>query len=672
MSTRSRSSARRVAEPTAGSGAAQAVSLPSVVLVATSVVMATELVRTTGPLLDRTYVAAGLAAAIIAAVLTYAAPGPVLALTAAVSSPVRQRWDLVAVVGLAVVVTLLRLGAQATTGTPRYWLGLVAVAAALGLVFSSTAVLSARDRGGGLAAGAVAVGVAVGMSLHLALGTWDAFWRHSLLGWSVALVMAAVLLVSAVLTAGDVRARPTRSPRRLWAVGPYLALALVMFGSIPFAASQSDLPAVVAGPTTAAGLLVAACWLTRRSGSGSRSAVASGGLAVAVVALTWLALRPPGDLARWSVLELLALVALGMAATLALAVALEPVGPSRDGEVVSVLGPRLALAGTAAGLGVIVPPLVYLVGYDTPLGFPNHLAIVAAGALLAVGALGRGRPASEAPASAFTPVLAVAAALAVTGAVTASGVSVTRPTTNLDSTTPTAEGSVRVMIWNVHYGVGEVGSLELEELARTVERHDPDVLLLNEVNRGWLIGGGADAATWLSDRLGGHSTFAPAADQQFGNMVLSRWPLRDVTIKALPYGDGPQKRSAVATTVATGSGELTTVAVHLQMFKHNAPTRILQLDTLLPWLDSLPGESVVLGGDMNFRPGDREVDLVLDAGFRSAVDDVGDPGKATMPSSAPTARYDWVFGRGVEFVRAEVLTDELASDHLPVLVTLVP
>lgn len=672
MSTRLVSAPGWLVARQADSASSRSVSLPLVVLVVTSVVMAMELVRTTGPLLDRTYVEEGLTTVISVAVLTYAAPGLVVALTAAAVFTIRRGQTLIGLVGLTVTLGGLRLGAQAATATTRYWVGLAAAAVALSLVVFAAGVLSARDRGGALAGGAVAVGVAMSMSLHLAVGLWDVYWRHSLLGWAVAIAMVAVLVGSAALTARDVRAYPDRRPRRLWTVGPYLALALVLFGSVPFGASQSELPAVVAGPVVALAILAAA-WLASRGGVGGPSRVISYGVpAAATVLLTWIALRLPVALPTAGVLVLLALAALAMAATLMLSAGLEPLSPLCDEAAVPVLSRRLILAGTFAGLGVIVPPLLYLVGYDTPLGFPNYFAMVASGVLLAVGGLHRSCVASARSMPDLKPLLAGAAALLVTGAAVAVGTALARPATALDSTTPRAAGSVRVMVWNLHYGVGEVGSLELEELARTIERHEPDVVLLNEVARGWLIGGGADMATWLSERLGGHFAYAPAADRQYGNAILSRWPLSDVQVKSLPPGDAPQNRSALAATVQTGAGEITVVATHLQVLKSNAPSRILELETLLPWLESLPSEVVVFGGDMNFRVGDEEEDIVLEAGYSSAIDEAGDPGSATHPSSEPTVRYDWLFGRGGEFAEASVLVDEKASDHLPVLVTLVP
>jgi endonuclease/exonuclease/phosphatase (EEP) superfamily protein YafD len=80
----------------------------------------------------------------------------------------------------------------------------------------------------------------------------------------------------------------------------------------------------------------------------------------------------------------------------------------------------------------------------------------------------------------------------------------------------------------------------------------------------------------------------------------------------------------------------------------------------------------VIGGDLNAVPGTTEIAKLTDAGWVSAVDAVGDPTALTSPSSRPTSRIDWVFGRGVTFREAQVLTQVQTSDHLPVVVTLGP
>ena len=156
-----------------------------------------------------------------------------------------------------------------------------------------------------------------------------------------------------------------------------------------------------------------------------------------------------------------------------------------------------------------------------------------------------------------------------------------RQSADLAGTEHAAAGSGVVMSWNLHYGVSSAGSVDLETTARTIEAQNPDAVLLQEVSRGWVLGGGVDMATWMSDRLGRQFVFAPAADRRFGNVIMSRADPRDVTIHPLPYGDGPQNRSAVSARVLVGTQLISVTSVHLQNRDANTPTRLLQIQSLL-------------------------------------------------------------------------------------------
>lgn len=634
--------------------------------VAVAMLVALELIRTTGPLLDSVYAERGLEAAIGAALVTYLAPVAVVALAVGVARRLRRGHPL-ALLGATVALAVLRLTAQAASGELRLAVGLAAVAVAVAVLVLGVTLLVERSASGRLAAAAIATGAGTGVALQLALGTWDAYWRTSPLGWGVSSVVVGALLALAAMAVADRGAAGSRRARRVWSLGPFLAVTTVVTASVPFAASQSGISTQVAGPVAAAGLLASAALCLRWPPSFSPA----GPLIVIALALPLLlfsVLRMPVE--PLSGLPVLAvLVTTQVASVLVVGSALEPsreLPPQRSSR-----GLGAAVAAGAVGLGAIVPIMLYQVDYDTPLGFPNELVLVAAAGLLALGGMTRrGGHSSPAPAGLFLPVAGAASVVLAVGAtIVASAV---QPPADLDSPTPTEDGSVRVLVWNVHYAVSADGALELETIADVVERHEPDVVLLNEVSRGWLIGGGADMASWLADRLGGHHAFAPAADRQFGNVVVSRWPLRDVEVHRLPYGQGPQHRSALAATVSTGAGELRVVSAHLQQYRSSEPTRMQQLGVLLPRLESSETGAIVVGGDFNARPEDPEIALMTAAGYLSAVDEVGDPLAMTIPSAAPTARYDWLFGRGVRFTRADVLVRERASDHLPILATVVP
>ena len=193
-------------------------------------------------------------------------------------------------------------------------------------------------------------------------------------------------------------------------------------------------------------------------------------------------------------------------------------------------------------------------------------------------------------------------------------------------------------------------------------------MALQEVSRGWVMGGGADMATWLANRLGMHMSFAPAADGQFGNAILTTAPHDDVAVLALPYGVGPQNRSAVSVDVQVAGGPVRVTSVHLQHRESATPTRLDQLAALLA---AEPGSPSVLAGDFNAEPGWPEIELLTEE-FTSAQDAAGDPAALTSPSIDPQYRIDWVFGREVTFSRAVVLADALSSDHLPLVVTFRP
>jgi endonuclease/exonuclease/phosphatase (EEP) superfamily protein YafD len=66
------------------------------------------------------------------------------------------------------------------------------------------------------------------------------------------------------------------------------------------------------------------------------------------------------------------------------------------------------------------------------------------------------------------------------------------------------------------------------------------------------------------------------------------------------------------------------------------------------------------------------VQLLQDVGFTSAIDAVGNVRTLTSPSTGPTRRIDWVWGRGVRFRSAVALTGVELSDHLPLVVVLRP
>lgn len=642
-------------------GVATRVSLLALVMVLTL-----DAVRAAGPVLDRAF-AVGTLVVAGTALVTFVGAG-LLAALALVGTGRRAagtasgRTVLVAVVALGAA----RLATQVVHDEARFVLGLVTASLAVATLVLTATLVAGRAGGGRQAALGLTLGIGLSSAMQLGLGTWDPLWRGGVLGSTVAVVL--VLLAVAVAAVAQ-HEDPDGRPRRTWVLGPALALAVMALANPAFAASQSGLPLLLAGSVVVlASALTAWLLLVPRLMSRTVRAVAVVLLPVSV-AVTFL---------TSGVVALVALVLAEAAAGVVLVIALKTRRAAPPGVR------RTALATGGAGLGLVVVLLVYLLDYDVPLGVDNAWVVVLAAALLATAGLRRRSPAAPSAASAGSaastddnatstgvpapPLRANALRFLVLPSVALLlvgwGWSLLGPAAVAVDRDPDA---FVVLDWNLHYGVAADTAVDLEQIARTIEAQGPDVVALQEVSRGWVLGGGADMATWLGHRLGMHVAFAPAADRQFGNALLSRTPLTDVEVVDLPYGAGPQARSALTALVdGPGGTPVRVTSVHLQHRDANTPTRLDQLtalDAALP--DDGPS---VLAGDLNAGPGSPELDALADAGWASALDTAGAEGALTHPSNDPEVRIDWVLGREVTFADARVLADD-SSDHLAVVTT---
>jgi len=643
-----------------------------VLLLAVVTALTADLVRTSGPLIDQAFTA-GVVQAGVTAVGTYAAAGALVALVG-----LRRQVAGPALVTGVVSLVVLRLALQATQGSARFVVGLVAVALALA-VLVVTAAVAARVSGRVVAAG-VSGGLALSAALTLAWSTWDPVWRPGVVAW----VTPVLLGGAAVLLARGLRRLPAApAVRGLWLLGPFVGLAVMTVANPAFLASQTGLPLWVAGPLLLVPAVLVAVVLVLPVARTPRTPAWTDGLLVVVLgsasagvfaAATW-----PHDPGAWrTVLVCLSLLVLAVGAPLALARALTR--PVHDQSAA-----RLAGAAACAGLGVIVPLLVYQLDYDVPLGVPNAVVPVLVAVLLSLmAARARSRArASERDAAGTdgtvelstvgAPLRAQLVLVTLTCALLVVGTAVVLPSsgtgTPADERPPVADGTLQVLDWNLHYGVSTGPGVDLDEMVDVIAGSGAQLVTLQEVSRGWVMGGGSDMATYLEQRLGMHSAFVPAADRQFGNMILWDESLgdgTDIDPTALPYGAGPQRRSAVSVTLDVDGTPLRVTSVHLQHRMGNIGTRLDQIAALLD-AEPVVGARLV-AGDLNAEPGWPEVALFEAAGLTSAVDEAGDPLSSTFPSDAPSSRIDWIFGAGVSFSDVEVL-DVRQSDHRPLVAT---
>src|SRR5438477_439108 len=223
-----------------------------------------------------------------------------------------------------------------------------------------------------------------------------------------------------------------------------------------------------------------------------------------------------------------------------------------------------------------------------------------------------------------------------------------------DPTTP-----FRLMTYNIHQGfnAGQVPSLDM--LVDVISRESPDVLVLQEVVRGWMIDEQHDALGVLAERLDMPYVFAPNIGDLYGNAILSRFPMTDV--KRVHFAVQPSVKHQPCGAVGVRVGDVLIVTTHLDDVADSSAIRQEQVRTILREWD---GEKVaIVAGDMNAEPGALEMELFSEAGYGDLAERVG----ATTTMDDPPKRIDYIWGIGVTPQGPPLKIGSLgASDHLAV------
>ena len=228
---------------------------------------------------------------------------------------------------------------------------------------------------------------------------------------------------------------------------------------------------------------------------------------------------------------------------------------------------------------------------------------------------------------------------------------------------------VRVMTYNLHNGFSTDGRLDPEALARVIEQANPDIVGLQEVERGWYIDSSLDLAMWLSRRLQMPFVYGPTADRVWGNAILSRYPIKQWGNVALPPRDLPLKRGFLWARVDLGSGdELLFIVTHYDDAASATANRQLQSAEIVKFWNQQPRTIIV--GDLNAKPDAKEIALPRDAGLNDAFATIGKGDGFSWPSYKPNQRIDYIWFSPDLMVRDLVMPPSTASDHLSVVVTI--
>lgn len=554
-----------------------------------------------------------------------------------------------AVLALVVLAAVCRAVLQATDGgLPQVAASSLGVAAAVAALCLVAAVLAEAVVPGLLG------GITVAAVSHAFLGTYGAVWREDVWGivWLVAQLAAlAVGLRNSLLAARERRAPRAVLPNALAvAVLPALLLAGVTVGNPARALVAGEL----LGPPLLglAGVGAVLCALLVRPDRVVTAA--AGAVLVAAVALVLL----PAQTSTWSMLAYLtglpalAVVLTGLRARRA---RIPGRGPGQGDSAVG----SLAVFGGAIAWVVLL--FVYYAGYD--LGYRADVVLVVLAVLLGLlGTLGarRDRERRDPKRAPVWLAVAVLAALAPFGAAA---------TVQPVSWDAEEHEGLRVLAYNVRMGYGMDGTFDARGVAELIAAEDPDVVLLSEVDRAWLLNGGQDQLTILSRLLDLPAHFGPAADPVWGDAILTDLPVRWGEPVPLPSFGAVTGAQALPAHVSADGRQWTVISTHIQPHPDPGDGSLAQAEVLA----DLVGEQsapVVLGGDLNLEPGDPSWDVLLATGLTDSLAEARP--LPTSPADAPDIQIDHVLvSADVTGSDAHAVPSEL-SDHLAVVVTLTP
>lgn len=232
--------------------------------------------------------------------------------------------------------------------------------------------------------------------------------------------------------------------------------------------------------------------------------------------------------------------------------------------------------------------------------------------------------------------------------------------------------TVRVMTYNIHVGIGMDKKLDLRRIADVINNEKPDLVGLQEVDRGVQRTQRIDEIVELSKLTRMDYAFAfnlPYQGGQYGVAILSRFPIRATEHRLYKNLREAERRGFIRAEVRIDGRLVHFVTTHLD-YQHD-DGRLFEAQQMLAFLGDVKGPLIVVG-DFNDLPTGQTYQLM-----RNAFDDAWIDGRGTgegfsYPADKPAKRIDYIFmrrGDGIRARRAWVIKS-LASDHIPVVADL--
>jgi endonuclease/exonuclease/phosphatase family metal-dependent hydrolase len=224
-----------------------------------------------------------------------------------------------------------------------------------------------------------------------------------------------------------------------------------------------------------------------------------------------------------------------------------------------------------------------------------------------------------------------------------------------------SSGVIRIASYNIHYGYDRPWHFTLDDIARTIQDEQVDVIALQEVDTGRLTSYAVDDARYLGLRLRMNVAYLPTVERLTGIALLYKGPAAPFETRML--SSLQEQTGIIHVPLEVDHRPLHAFAIWLGLDNEDTERQIEEA------LDFIDGRSPAsFGGDFNNGPESAVAANIEQAGFEDPFITLGiNPPPLTDPAIDPTQRIDFVWLRDLVPEGARV-PESLASDHRMVVV----
>jgi endonuclease/exonuclease/phosphatase family metal-dependent hydrolase len=232
---------------------------------------------------------------------------------------------------------------------------------------------------------------------------------------------------------------------------------------------------------------------------------------------------------------------------------------------------------------------------------------------------------------------------------------------------PKSGETLTIVSYNIWFG--EDIDQALFEIVEIDSQNKLDIVLLQEMDE---VGTERIARELKMNYVYFPAAIEPTYDKNFGNAILSRWPIIDSQKLILPHKSFSNRMNRIATraTIEIAGDNILVYSLHTESIFSLPRYRKEQYTTVLDDIN-LEDKHVIIGGDFNSftQAAVKELeDTFIQSGFVRASKDTG----SSVVKFGIELSSDHIFTKGFIVEKAGKLEGATASDHLPIWVTLIP